>query len=67
MAVVLQQFREHGDGGHAREGVTEEGEILLNEINTFPGMTSISMFPKLLEHHGHSFAHYLEQILRKAV
>ena len=47
--------------------LTEEGEILLNEINTFPGMTSISMFPKLLEHHGHSFAHYLEQILRKSV
>jgi len=47
--------------------LTEEGEILLNEINTFPGMTSISMFPKLLEHHGHSFADYLERILRKAV
>jgi len=24
------------------------------------------MFPKLLEHHGHDFARYLEQILRKA-
>ncbi|WP_438402010.1 D-alanine--D-alanine ligase [Aeromonas veronii] len=46
--------------------LTEEGEILLNEINTFPGMTSISMFPKLLEHHGHRFSDYLEQILRKA-
>jgi D-alanine-D-alanine ligase len=29
-------------------------------------MTSISMFPKLLEHHGHRFSDYLEQILRKA-
>ena len=46
--------------------LTEEGEILLNEINTFPGMTSISMFPNLLEHHGHRFSDYLEQILRKA-
>ncbi|PKQ82372.1 hypothetical protein AOX56_10205 [Aeromonas sobria] len=36
--------------------LTDEGESLLNEINTFPGMTSISMFPKLLEHHGHNFA-----------
>ncbi|MNH40904.1 D-alanine--D-alanine ligase [compost metagenome] len=44
--------------------LTEDGEILLNEINTFPGMTSISMFPKLLEHHGHSFAAFLEQNLR---
>ncbi|MFL9598805.1 D-alanine--D-alanine ligase A, partial [Aeromonas veronii] len=32
----------------------------------FPGMTSISMFPKLLDHHCHRFADYLEQILRKA-
>jgi D-alanine-D-alanine ligase len=44
--------------------LTDEGEILLNEINTFPGMTPISMFPKLLEHHGHHFGHFLEQNLR---
>jgi len=35
--------------------LTEEGDIYLNEINTFPGMTPISMFPKLLQHNGHSF------------
>ncbi|PJG58819.1 D-alanine--D-alanine ligase [Aeromonas cavernicola] len=46
--------------------LTEDGEILLNEINTFPGMTSISMFPKLLAHHGHSFDHFLAQILHNA-
>ncbi|MCS3453970.1 D-alanine-D-alanine ligase [Aeromonas sp. BIGb0405] len=45
--------------------LTIDGEILLNEINTFPGMTPISMFPKLLEHHGHSFAQFLEGIVRK--
>lgn len=39
--------------------LTENGEILLNEINTFPGMTPISMFPKLLEHHGHRFSDFL--------
>lgn len=45
----------------------EKDSAINDEINTFPGMTSISMFPKLLEHHGHSFADYLERILRKAV
>jgi len=43
--------------------LTEENEILLNEINTFPGMTPISMFPKLLEHNGHVFIEFLEGIL----
>ena len=44
--------------------LTEENEILLNEINTFPGMTPISMFPKLLEHNGHVFAEFLEGTLK---
>jgi D-alanine-D-alanine ligase len=46
--------------------LTEDGGIYLNEINTFPGMTSISMFPKMLEHHGHQFDQFLQQILVRA-
>jgi len=45
--------------------LTEEGEILLNEINTFPGMTSISMFPQMLAHHGHQFSQFLAAILKR--
>jgi len=45
--------------------LTEDNEVLLNEINTFPGMTPISMFPKLLEHNGHVFGQFLEGILRR--
>ncbi len=44
--------------------LTEDNESLLNEINTFPGMTPISMFPKLLEHNGHVFAEFLEGTLK---
>ena len=29
-----------------------EGEIYLNEVNTLPGFTAISMYPKLWEHSG---------------
>lgn len=47
--------------------LTDEGEILLNEINTFPGMTPISMFPKMLEHHGHQFGEFLRQRILAAV
>lgn len=39
--------------------LTEDNEILLNEINTFPGLTPISMFPKMLQNHGDDFTHYL--------
>lgn len=46
--------------------LSEEGEILLNEINTFPGMTPISMFPKMLEHYGHQFKAFLEQAIKAA-
>jgi D-alanine-D-alanine ligase len=47
--------------------LTEEGDIYLNEVNTFPGMTSISMFPKMMENAGHDFSHYLSSLIRKAV
>lgn len=39
----------------------QDGSIYLNEINTFPGMTPISMFPKMMEANGHSFKAFLEQ------
>ena len=42
---------------------TKEGEIFLNEINSFPGMTPISMFPKMMENNGHSFKAYLSEII----
>lgn len=45
--------------------ITPEGDVLLNEINTFPGMTPISMFPKLLEHQGHVFSDYLKNCIEK--
>jgi D-alanine-D-alanine ligase len=39
-----------------------EGEtVYLNEINTFPGLTPISMFPKMMEANGHSFKSFLLQ------
>ncbi|CAM3088072.1 D-alanine--D-alanine ligase [Vibrio rarus] len=47
--------------------LTEDGEIYLNEVNTFPGMTPISMFPKMLANNGHSFAQYLAQAVTRAV
>ncbi|OBT07986.1 D-alanine--D-alanine ligase A [Vibrio sp. UCD-FRSSP16_10] len=47
--------------------LTEDGEIYLNEVNTFPGMTPISMFPKMLSNNGHSFSKYLAQAVKLAI
>ncbi|WP_096619603.1 D-alanine--D-alanine ligase [Candidatus Enterovibrio altilux] len=47
--------------------LTDDGKILLNEINTFPGMTPISMFPKLLEHNGHTFIDYLDSCIKSGI
>lgn len=44
-----------------------ENEILLNEINTFPGMTPISMFPKMLEHHGDNMVDFIHSCIERAV
>ena len=38
--------------------LTEDG-LFLNEINTFPGMTPISLFPQLVEVSGIKFTDYL--------
>lgn len=43
--------------------LTADNEILLNEINTFPGSTPISMFPKMLQNHGPSFSDYLNDTI----
>ncbi len=46
---------------------TDENELFLNEINTFPGMTPISMFPKMLENHGHSFSKFLQEVIENNI
>jgi D-alanine-D-alanine ligase len=43
--------------------LTPNGTIYLNEVNTFPGMTPISMFPKMLENNGHKVADFLKSAI----
>ncbi len=47
--------------------LTSEGNIYLNEVNTFPGMTPISMFPKMLESHGHKFHEFLADCVKSSI
>ena len=44
----------------------ETGRILLNEINTMPGFTSISMYPKLWQAGGLSYADLIDRLIELA-
>ena len=41
--------------------VRPDGEVVVNEINTIPGFTSISMFPKMWEHSGIPYSALLDR------
>lgn len=41
----------------------KSGEILLNEINTIPGFTPISMYPKLFEAVGISYSEVIDRLI----
>lgn len=45
--------------------LTHDNHIYLNEINTFPGMTPISQFPKMMEAYGVEFSNYLDDIIQQ--
>ena len=43
------------------------GQMFVNEINTIPGFTSISMFPKMWQHSGIEFPALVEKLLSLAM
>lgn len=45
----------------------EGNKIFVNEINTIPGFTSISMFPKLWEESGIAYADLIDRLIRLAI
>lgn len=45
----------------------ETNKIYINEINTMPGFTKISMYPKLLEAIGITYSELLDKLIEKAL
>ena len=45
----------------------DSGRVLLNEVNTLPGFTSISMYAKMWQASGHSLIEVIESLLALAV
>ncbi|MDR1318403.1 MAG: D-alanine--D-alanine ligase [Treponema sp.] len=61
-------LREPGDGGaSAGAGSPGENRIVVNEINTMPGFTRISMYPKLWEASGVGYTELISRLIDLAV
>ena len=57
----------HGDLKPANILVTDEGEVLVNELNTIPGFTETSVFSKLFEASGVEYPALCERLVELAL
>ena len=67
--LSVKVFKVLGCKGLARVDffLKKDGEIIVNEINTMPGFTKISMFPKLWEASGISYSELVTALIELAV
>lgn len=68
-AVAIQTFKALGCEGMSRVDMFAcgDGSVVVNEINTIPGFTKISMYPKLWEASGVSYTNLITQLLHLAI
>ncbi len=71
--LAVQAYRALGCEGLSRvdfflqEQCEGAGRVVLNEINTLPGFTSISMYPKLFMAHGMSYTQIIDNLIELAI
>ncbi|MFT4265458.1 MAG: D-alanine--D-alanine ligase family protein [Nocardioides sp.] len=67
--IAVEAFEAIGAEGLSRVDVfvTPDGEITVNEINTMPGFTPISMYPKMWEATGMSYAELIDELIALAL
>lgn len=67
--VAVKAYRALGCEGLARTDffLTEDGGVILNEINTMPGHTPISMYPMLMENIGIPCEEQEDRLIRLAL
>jgi len=69
-ALALKVYRAVDGAGMARVDFLldkESGEFYINEVNTLPGFTQISMYPKLWEASGLSYTELLDKLVELAL
>jgi len=67
--LARRTFEAVGCDGLARVDVfvTDAGDVVVNEINTMPGFTPISMYPRMWEQSGIDYAHLVHELLQLAL
>jgi D-alanine-D-alanine ligase len=67
--IAIKSFKVLNCEGMARvDGfLKENGEFILNEINTIPGFTTISMYPKLWEASGVSYSELIDKLIQLTI
>ena len=67
--LSIKAFKTLGCEGISRVDffLTDKNQIYLNEINTIPGFTSISMYPKLWEASGLSYQKLIDKVIDLAM
>jgi D-alanine-D-alanine ligase len=67
--LSIEAFRVLGCEGLARVDffLREDGSLVINEVNTLPGFTNISMYPKVMESLGISYAELVDRLIRHAL
>ncbi|MDR1899933.1 MAG: D-alanine--D-alanine ligase [Treponema sp.] len=67
-SLALKTFRVLCGEGLARvDFFLRDGAVLVNEINTMPGFTKISMYPKLWEASGVSYTELIDRLIELAI
>ncbi len=67
--LAIEAFKSIYGSGMARVDffVNSDNEIIINEINTIPGFTSISMYPKLWDASGTPYNELIDQLVQIAL
>jgi len=67
--LAIRAFKAIGAKGMARVDffLTEDNKLILNEINTIPGFTQISMYPILWQHSGFSYEALISRLIELAL
>lgn len=66
-AYALAIYKKLGCKGLSRVDFFVGDRIVFNEINTLPGFTSISMYPKLFMHFGMSYPEIIDRLITLAM
>ncbi|MBP4049541.1 D-alanine--D-alanine ligase [Chromobacterium violaceum] len=67
--IAIEAFQALECSGMARVDVflTPDGEVVINELNTLPGFTNISMYPKLWQAAGMSYRELITALIELAL